>query len=224
MVRRIGEKMMSQEFSFDFTQEKLEHLLPRNKYIENWFNALLTILPEYDITNKSRVAAFIAQTSHESLNYTVLQENLNYSAKGLTRVWPKRFPVSVAARYAHKPQAIANRAYGGRMGNGEESSGDGWRYRGRGLIQLTGKYNYSKFAESIDTPLAEIPEYLETFEGAVQSVCWYWETNNLNTWVDINDFDGLSDMINKGKKTPQVGDAIGYSDRLSKYRKALRVL
>lgn len=215
---------MSQQFTFDFTPEKLSRLITNNPFIDNWYNALSLILPEYEINSKNRVAAFIAQTAHESLNYTALKENLNYSAKGLTRVWPKRFPSAIAVQYAHKPQAIANRAYSNRMGNGPESSGDGWRYRGRGLIQLTGKTNYSWFAESISTPLDEIPLYLETFEGAVQSACWYWETNNLNHWVDVNDFDGLSDVINLGKKTPKIGDAVGYNDRLARYKKALLVL
>lgn len=219
----IEEKIVAQ-FNFAFTSEKLSKLLPGNRYVEPWFTALSLVLPEYEINTKARVAAFIAQTGHESLNFTALQENLNYSAKGLTRVWPKKFPPAIAAQYAHKPERIANRAYANRMGNSTEASGDGWRYRGRGLIQLTGKTNYSWFAESIETPLEDIPAYLETFEGAVQSACWYWETNNLNMWVDINDFDGLSDMINRGHKTPNIGDAIGYSDRLSRYRKALSVL
>lgn len=220
----IGENLMSDAFDFSFTEEKLSQLINNNPYTSYWFNALSAILPEYEINTKPRVAGFLAQTGHESLNFTALQENLNYSAKGLMRVWPKRFPLAIAAQYAHQPSKIANRAYSNRMGNGPESSGDGWRYRGRGLIQLTGKSNYSWFAESIETPLDLIPEYLETFEGAVQSACWYWETNNLNNWIDINDFDGLSDMINKGHKTSKQGDAIGYSDRLSRFKKALRIL
>jgi putative chitinase len=204
-------------FEFDFTKEKLSKILPGNPYIDYWFDALNMILPDYDINTLPRVAAFMAQTAHESGNYKFLKENLNYRAVTLRKVFPKYFPTdAIAARYAHNQEAIANKVYGGRMGNGPESSGDGFRYCGRGLIQLTGKNNYVKFAESIETPVEEIPEYLSTFEGAIQSACWYWETNNLNIWADKSDMLTLTKRIN--------GGTIGLNDRVKHYNHALSVL
>jgi putative chitinase len=211
----IGEKLMS--FKFDFKKEHLAKIIPGNPYIDYWFNALEMILPDYDIDTIPRVAAFLAQTAHESGNYRFLKENLNYRATSLRKVFPKYFPTdALAAKYAHNQAAIANRVYGNRMGNGPESSGDGFRYCGRGLIQLTGKSNYIKFAESIETPVEEIPEYLSTFEGAIQSACWYWEENNLNRWADQGDILTLTKRIN--------GGTIGLEDRKKHYAHALKVL
>lgn len=204
-------------FEFNFTEEKLAKIITGNPYVENWFEALSSILPEYEITSVNRVAAFLAQTAHESGGYKALKENLNYRAVTLRKVFPKYFPSDImAAKYAQKPEMIANRVYGGRMGNGPESSGDGFKYCGRGLIQLTGKSNYTKFAESIDTPVTDIPEYLATFEGAVQSACWFWETNKLNKWADAADMVTLTKRIN--------GGTIGLADRIKHYDHANHVL
>ena len=212
-------------FTFDFTQQHLKDIIGNNPYIAEWHEALSAICPEYGIDTPQRLAAFIAQCCHESGGFKVLKENLNYRAESLMKTWPSRFPsMAVAQQYARNPQKIANYVYANRMGNGPESSGDGWRYIGRGLIQLTGKENYSWFAASIETPLEEIPDYLETFEGAVQSACWFWDTNNLNSWVDKSDFDGVSDVINRGRKTEKYGDALGFADRLKYYQKANRIL
>jgi putative chitinase len=138
-------------FEFDFTQEKLASCLSRNKNIPDLFEALNEVLPKYEITSPQRVAAFLAQCGHESADFTVLKENLNYSADGLTKVFPKRFPTLDAANpYNRQPEKIANKIYADRMGNGPESSGDGYKYRGRGAIQLTGHDNYKSFADSID--------------------------------------------------------------------------
>jgi len=204
-------------FDFDFKQSHLEEILHGNPYVEQWYNALCTMLPDYEINTVNRVAAFLAQTAHESAGYTALSENLNYKWESLRKVFPKYFPTDeLAQQYAKQPEKIANRVYGGRMGNGPESSGDGWKYCGRGLIQLTGKDNYTNFCESIDTPLDELPEYLETFEGAVQSACWFWETNNLNQWADAGDILTLTKRIN--------GGTIGLDDRIKHYNHALAVL
>ena len=204
-------------FTFEFTEQQLRQLIPGNPYVSQWYQALSNILPDYNIDTPARVAAFIAQCAHESANFKFLQENLNYRAESLMRVWPSRFPsIEVARQYAHQPEKIANKVYSSRMGNGDEASGDGWRYLGRGLIQLTGKDNYSRFAESIDTPLEEIPDYLKTFEGAVQSACWFWETNNLNQWADAGDILTLTKRIN--------GGTIGLEDRKKHYAHALHVL
>jgi predicted chitinase len=134
----------------------------------------------------------------------------------LLKTFPKYFKTLDEARaYEKKPEKIANRVYSNRMGNGDESTGDGFRYLGRGLIQLTGKNNYTLFAAAIDTPLEQIPEYLQTFEGAVQSACWFWEQNNLNQWADKKDIMTLTKRIN--------GGTIGLEDRIKHYNHALHL-
>ena len=153
------------------TKEQLSQLIPKNPYIDQWYEALSVLLPDYEINTPNRIAAFIAQCAHESASFTALHENLNYRSETLSKVWPKKFPASIAEQYAHKPEAIANRAYASRMGNGDEASGDGWRYCGRGLIQLTGKDNYTAFADSIGITPEEVSDYVQTFEGAAQSAC-----------------------------------------------------
>jgi putative chitinase len=204
-------------FKFDFTQQQLSQLLPGNPHVEHWYEALTQLLPDYEIDTPQRVAAFIAQCAHESGGFRMLKENLNYRAVTLRKIFPKYFPTDeLAAQYAGKPELIANKVYGGRMGNGDEASGDGFRYCGRGLIQLTGKNNYMAFAESIETPVEEIPEFLGTFEGAVQSACWFWESNNLNQWADKGDILTLTKRIN--------GGTIGLDDRIKHYEHALHVL
>jgi putative chitinase len=204
-------------FDFEFTENKLSQIITNNQYVNDWFEALSKLLPDYDINTVPRVAAFLAQTAHESGGYKSLKENLNYRAETLMKVWPRYFPnMEIANQYAHKQEAIANRAYGGRMGNGPEASGDGFKYCGRGLIQLTGKDNYTSFAESIETPVEEIPEFLGTFEGAVQSACWFWENNNLNQFADSGDMLTLTKRIN--------GGTLGLDDRIKHYNHAMHIL
>jgi len=203
--------------TFILTKEQLGKIIKGNAYVAEWFEALSILLPDYDINTPQRVAAFLAQCAHESANFKFLKENLNYRAESLVRVWPRYFPnIDVARQYAHQQEKIANRAYANRMGNGDEAGGDGWRFCGRGLIQLTGRNNYEAFAESIETPVEEIPEYLMTFEGAVQSACWFWETNNLNRFADVGDIKGLTKAIN--------GGYLGLEDRIKHYTHALEVL
>ena len=177
------------------TLSQLKQLLPKNPYVEHWHHALEQLFPDYDINTPKRMAAFIAQCSHESGGFMVLKENLNYRAATLRKIFPKYFPTDeLANQYANMPnkqEAIANRIYASRMGNGDEASGDGFRYCGRGLIQLTGKENYSWFAASLEMPVEDLPEYLGTFEGALQSACWFWESNNLNQWADKGDILSL---------------------------------
>lgn len=203
--------------SFILSQEQLAQLIPGNPYVDHWHEALSLCCPDYDINTPRRVAAFIAQCAHESGGFKFLKENLNYKAASLMKVWPRYFPsMEIAQQYANKQDRIANRAYGGRMGNGPEESGDGWRFCGRGLIQLTGRNNYQSFADSIETPVDEIPAYLQTFEGAVQSACWFWETNKLNQWADSGDILTLTKRIN--------GGTLGLADRQKHYEHALHVL
>jgi putative chitinase len=204
----------------ELTLEQLKQLLPRNPNVEDWYESLTKILPDYGIDTPLRIAAFISQCAHESAGFTILKENLNYRAITLRQKFSKYFPNDeIAQRYAslpNKQEAIANRIYANRMGNGPEESGDGWRYCGRGLIQLTGKNNYSLFADSIGMTVEEASDYLRTFEGAAQSACWYWETNNLNRFADTGDVKGLTKAINGGYN--------GLQERIDNYEHALSVL
>ena len=204
----------------DLTLEQLKQLLPKNPYVQNWHNALVQLFPDYEINTPKRMAAFIAQCAHESAGFMILTENLNYKAATLRKIFPKYFPDDATAqRYASMPnkqEAIANKVYANRMGNGDEASGDGYKYRGRGLIQLTGKQNYSWFAASLEISPEEATEYLGTFEGAAQSACWFWETNKLNQWADAGDIVTLTKRIN--------GGTIGLEDRIKHYEHALHVL
>ena len=204
----------------ELTLDQLKQLLPKNPYVDHWYNALSQLLPDYEINTPQRIAAFIAQCSHESGGFMILKENLNYRAATLRKVFPKYFPTdAIAQTYANKPnkqEAIANKVYANRMGNGSEESGDGFRYCGRGLIQLTGKQNYSWFAASLGIDVEEASEYLQTFEGAAQSACWFWETNNLNAFADAGDIVGMTKRIN--------GGIIGLEDRKKHYQHALHVL
>lgn len=199
------------------TQQQLTALLPGNKHVAQWHAALSCIMPDYAIDTPLRVAAFIAQCAHESANFTRISENLYYRAEGLVKTFPRYFPtLAIAKQYANQPEAIANKVYANRMGNGDEASGDGYRYSGRGLIQLTGRENYELFAASIETPVEEVVQYIQTFEGASQSACWFWETNELNQWADAGDITTLTKRIN--------GGTIGLADRISHYKHALAVL
>jgi putative chitinase len=204
----------------NLTLAQLKQLIPTNTHVEHWHHALEQLLPDYEINTPQRIAAFIAQCAHESNNFTAIQENLNYKAASLRALFKKYFTTDeLAAEYAskvNKQQAIANRIYASRMGNGDESSGDGYKYRGRGLIQLTGKSNYQNFADSLEISPEEAAEYMATFEGAAQSACWFWETNNLNKWADVGDIEKMTKIIN--------GGTIGLEDRKKHYQHALHVL
>ncbi|CAB4163887.1 COG3179 Predicted chitinase [uncultured Caudovirales phage] len=188
-----------ENWSFDFTPEKLAQCSARNTDPAALFDALSAVLPRYEINTVDRVAAFLAQCGHESADFTVLRENLNYSAKGLHATWPTRFiSEDAAVPYNRNPEAIANKVYSSRLGNGDETSGDGWLYRGRGAIQLTGKANYETFAESIGRTLEETVAYTETLEGAVESAAFFWNRNNLNTLADERNITAMTKKINGG--------------------------
>jgi len=198
------------------TQEQLTQILLGNPYVEHWCEALNKILPDYDITTPQRCAAFLAQCAHESGGFTALHENLNYKAESLMRVWPSHFStIEIASQYANQPERIANRAYAGRMGNGPEESGDGWKFCGRGLIQLTGRDNYQAFADSLQMDVNDVPAYLQTFEGAIASACFFWENTNLNVCADAGDILLMTKKIN--------GGTLGIEDRTARYQHALRV-
>jgi len=201
----------------ELTLDQLKQLLPKNPYVEHWHRALAQLLPDYEINTPQRIAAFIAQCAHESGNFMFLKENLNYRAESLMKVWPRHFPtLEIAKQYERKPEKIANRAYANRMGNGPEESGDGWKFAGKGLIQLTGRTNYTWFAASLEISVEEASEYLQTFEGAAQSACWFWENNNINRFADVGDIKGMTKAIN--------GGFIGLEDREKHYQHALHVM
>ena len=198
------------------TKDQLKQMV-KNPYIDHWYEVLEQLLDDYDINTPLRVAHFVAQCAHESGNFVFIKENLNYKAASLQKIFAKYFPTAeLAQQYAGQPERIANRIYANRMGNGDEASGEGWRYHGRGLIQLTGKDNYTFFAGSLDISVEDAAAYMETFEGAAQSACWFWEQNNLNRFADANDVKGLTKAIN--------GGYIGLDDRISHTEHALHIL
>jgi putative chitinase len=199
------------------TASQLKQMVTGITHVDHWIEAFDQLLPDYEINTPKRVAAFIAQCAHESGNFRFLKENLNYKAESLMKTFPKYFSDrDTANAYAKQPIKIANRVYANRMGNGDEASGDGYRYCGRGLIQLTGKTNYDWFAASLEISATEASEYLETFEGAAQSACWFWESNNLNVEADAGDIKKMTKKIN--------GGYIGLDDRIKHYEHALHIL
>lgn len=210
---------MADGFKFDFTLEQLKQIVPGNTYIDHWYEALCEVLPDYDIDTPQRVAAFLAQCAHESGGFKAIKENLNYRPPTLLKLFKKYFDEATANHYCslpNKQEAIANRIYANRMGNGPEESGDGYRYCGRGLIQLTGKDNYTRYAQSTEQTVEEASEHLTTFEGCVQSAAWFWEANNLNQFADSGDILTMTKRIN--------GGTIGLEDRIKHYNHACQVL
>lgn len=154
--------------------------------------------PKWEIDEPREVAAFLATCCIESARFTALQENLNYSADALRRLWPKRVSPQIATQIARKPQLIANVVYADRMGNGNAESGDGWRYRGRGLIQCTGKDNYNRFSYAWGVDCVQDPDKLSEPTGAVVSACWFWKTNGCNELAQAGDWLALRRRVNGG--------------------------
>jgi len=202
------------------TIEILQALCPktRRSVLETYALPIHEVAEYYDMyVNPKRAAGFLAQIAHESGGFNFVKENLNYSAKGLMTTFKKYFPTEeLAKQYERQPAKIANRVYANRMGNGPEESGDGYKFCGRGLIQLTGKNNYTKFAEDLGISVDETVQYLETPAGAVSSAGWFWDNNNLNQYCDKDDFITLTKRIN--------GGTIGLADRQHHYEIALKLL
>jgi putative chitinase len=167
----------------------------------------------YGITSKEEICAFLAQTAHESNNFTAMSENLNYSDVGLLKTFPKYFSKESAKQYARKPSDIASRVYANRMGNGDESTGDGFEFRGAGFMQITGKTTFDAYSEDKQMTVEDVSNYARTLEGACDSAGWYWWKQNLNRYVD--DFETLSRKINGGTN--------GLEDRIDKYHSILSV-
>jgi putative chitinase len=204
------------------TQQQLLQILPNARPVAGIFlPALNRAMARWKIDSRIRQAAFLAQIGHESGQLRNLVENLNYSADALVRVWPTRFTARTASGYARQPEKIANKVYGGRMGNGPEASGDGWRYRGRGLLQVTGRNNYREAGVGLGLPLEQEPELLEQLEQAAQSAAWWWAKRGLNEMADAARIRDIASVINSGQpgRLPH-----GAAERQALYELALRVL
>lgn len=209
--------MAKEDFKFDFQPEMVRNLLHDNEDWEAWYQAMCDILPAWEIDTIDRVSGFIAQCAHESRNFTVLTENLNYSADALNKIFPKYFKRAGrdAQDYHRQPEKIANVIYANRMDNGDADSGDGWKFRGGGILQLTGRHNYTKFSEAVDKSVDEAVDYVRTKEGALASACWFWSSNHINQYCDSQDIVGMTKRIN--------GGTIGLEDRKKHYIHAVEV-
>jgi putative chitinase len=215
-------------------------MIPERKHLEaagvkdpdKWLDAVVQTCQEFEIDTLERIAAFIAQTAHESGGYTMLTENLNYKAATLAACWPNRFavlgadkkpikengklvPTAVANSIAGKPELIANLVYSARMGNGPAESGEGWKYRGRGLKQLTGKDNYNRCGQALGVDFVGNPDLLLEPLYAARSAGWFWKSNNLSKFADVEDLEGMTKKIN--------GGLIGIADRKARYQKVKSV-
>ena len=181
--------------------------------IDKYFPALAAAMEEFEINSPKRMAMFLAQCAHESSYFRMTRENLNYSADGLRKIFPKYFKDRDANEYNRQPEKIANVVYASRMGNGDEDSGDGWRFCGRGFIQLTGRSNYTAFGTALGVDLINNPQYLESPEGAARSAAWFWHKNGLNKYADADDIVSCTKRVN--------GGTIGLEDRKEIWEEAL---
>ena len=200
--------------SVELTEQQLKEIMPGCTDPAAWVAALNEAMARFDIGSSGRMAAFLAQIAHESGQLTRLSENLNYSAQRLMQVWPKRFPTMEKARqYERNPERLANNVYARRLGNGDEASGDGWRFRGRGLIQLTGLDNYRAAAQGIGLPLEDEPDLLLQPGPAALSAAWFWKSHGLNELADANaDFSTITRRIN--------GGTVGLDERVAFWERA----
>ena len=182
-----------------------------------WLDPLNATFNKYEINTPKRQAAFIGQCQHESNNFKNLEENLHYSAAALMRVWPSRFPdTDTAEKYENNPEKIANKVYGGRADLGNSQDGDGWRFHGRGIIQLTGRSNYTVCGDAINRPLTDTPELLLQPENAAMSAGWFWNKKGLNALADQEDWTTMTKRIN--------GGTVGLDDRINRIHKAMDIL
>jgi putative chitinase len=203
------------------TAEQFAHLFPRAQDPASWAESMANVFPTYEIDTPHRIAAFLAQCGHESGGWTVFEENLNYSAQGLNSIFKKYFPTLESAQpYARKPEMIANKIYANRMGNGAPETGDGYKYRGRGPIQLTGKDNYRAFAKDMFDDwenLFDNPDWVTSDRDfALMSAIWFWNKNKLNVQADSGDIKLMTKKIN--------GGYIGLEDRIKHYNEAIHLL
>lgn len=197
------------------TRDQLIQIIPDVSKSKFGVDDICDALNDSSLNTKFRMAAFIGQIGAESA-FSHVVENLNYSADGLQKVFKKYFDAETAQEYARQPEKIANRVYANRMGNADENSGDGWKYRGRGFIQLTGRFNYMVCGTALGIDLISSPEYLETLDGAMKSALWFWDSNDLNTYADHGDILTITKKINGGTN--------GLQTRQELFNKALHIL
>jgi len=200
------------------TKDQIIALLHGNPEAAAWADAALEILPKYEINTPNRIAGFFAQTCHESMNFSVLSENLSYRKETLEKLFSKYFSKAGrnAADYEKQPEKIANVIYANRLGNGDTASGDGFKFRGRGIVQLTGRDNTTAFGKSVGMTPEQAIDYVQTKKGALESACWYWNSRKINIACDENDIVKMSKLVN--------GGTIGLEDRRKHYEQALAVL
>jgi putative chitinase len=205
------------------TLQQFQQMIPSNKEAASWYDIAVDFFEKYDINTTNRIASFMAQTSHESNDFRSLEENLNYSVEALLRVFPRYFGAGKAdpAQYARNPEKIANYVYmdanrskNGALGN--TRPGDGWRFRGGGIKQLTGRTNFTTFGKDLGMTAEEAADYVRTKKGAFESACWFWKKNGLAKFADADDIDGMSKRVN--------GGTIGIEDRRARYRRAKTIL
>lgn len=215
--------MSTQGFRFNFTASHVRQILKGNANATRWHSAMMEIFPKYNITTVERVAGFLAQTAHESNNFRTLEENLNYSASRLVEVFPRYFGPGKRnpAEYANNPEKLANYIYmdefRGRSGAlGNKTLGDGWKFRGRGIKQLTGRDNYERFGKTVGMSAEKAAEYVATEKGAIESACWFWNQRNLNPVADAKNIRRMTELIN--------GGTIGLEDRTRRFNEALKIL
>jgi putative chitinase len=215
-----SKKMANKEL---LTEDMLAAMIPTNEKVGMWHKACVEIFPKYEINTPERVAGFIAQCAHESNNFNSLEENLNYSESALNRVFGRYFGTGGkkrnASEYARNPTKIANYVYMDefrkyKMGN--VNAGDGWLFRGRGLKQLTGRENYTKFGKTVGMTAEQAAEYVSTEKGAIESACWFWKTAKLNAIADKGDIVKMTKKINGGD--------IGLADRTERYNAAIEIM
>lgn len=198
--------------------DQLKRIMPNTTRGAVFIGPLVRAMDEFGIIDAEQQARFLANVAAETGNLSVFEENLNYSAERLQIVWPHRFPTPASTiGYARNPVALANKVYANRMGNGDEKSGDGWRYRGAGMLQLTGKINQLACALRFNINPEDIGDWLRTPEGAARSAAEFYTRNGLHK---VDTFDHVCDRINIGRETAVIGDANGYAHRLSVYQAA----
>ena len=198
------------------TVEQLKAIMPNTRHAEDFFRPLNNAMEHVEINTPLRTAMFLAQIAHESQELNRVLENLNYGAPGLLATFKGRFTPAQANDYARQPERIANRAYADKLGNGNEASGDGWRYRGRGLIQVTGKDNYADCARTLNIDLVASPAFLETPEFAAQSAAWYWRKRDINEPADAGDVKEATKRIN--------AKLLGLAERTEFFTRAKQIL
>lgn len=205
-------------FNFDIDSGDLKDCLPTLKDPDGWFKVLSDILPAQGINSVKRVAMFLAQTGEESSDYNEIEENLNYRASTLEDLFPRYFRTRDVNAYAHNPQKIGNLIYSGRMGNEDEASGDGFKFRGRGVIQITGHDNYELCSKDLfkDTRLLTTPDLLLQKDNAIKSACWFWNQHGLNAFSDQGNVREVTRRINGGFN--------GLADRQERYKNCIDVL